>query len=59
MNGYVAFYNQRRTEVYADSLYEAKELAIAAFKPPKSKRHMVTVVLAEKDGQPVVHAADF
>lgn len=59
MNGYVAFYNGRRYELHADSLFEAKEKAVAYFKPPKSKVHMVTVVLAEKDGEEVVHTPDF
>lgn len=55
MCGYVGFYNGRRWEGYADSLYAAKQQAIVFFKPPKSKQHMVTVALAEKDGEPVVH----
>lgn len=55
--GYVAFYNGKRHELYAPSLYAAKLAAVAHFKPPKSKAHMVSVVLAEKDGQPVVHVA--
>jgi hypothetical protein len=37
------------------SMFDAKEKAIAHFKPPKSKQHMVSVVLAEKDGKQVVH----
>lgn len=58
-NGYIAFYNGRQTEVWATSLYAAKEQAVTFFKAPKSKRHMVSVVLAEKDGQAVTHVADF
>jgi hypothetical protein len=57
VNGYVAFFNGKRTEVYADSLYQAKQKAITHFKPRKSQEHMVSVVLAEKDGQPVTHVA--
>ena len=34
---------------------EIKQKAIAAFKAPKSKAHMVSVTLAEKDGKQVVH----
>ena len=56
-NGYIAFYNRQRHELYAPSLYEAKLQAIAHFKAPKSKEHMISVMLAEKDGQPVVHVA--
>ena len=55
MNGYVCFYYHKRIEVYADSLFAAKEKAVAEFKAPKSKRHMVSVMLAEKGGEPVVH----
>ena len=55
MNGYVCFYNGKRWECYANSMFAAKEKAVAHFKPPKSKRHTVSVVLAEKDGKQVVH----
>lgn len=48
MYGYIAFYNNKTWELYADSLYEAKEKAIAYFKVPKSKQTMVSVVLAVK-----------
>ena len=58
--GYVAFFNSKREELYAPSLFAAKEKAIALFKPAKSKRHMVSVVLAEKpDGSTVTHVPDF
>jgi len=54
--GYVCLYNGKRHELYAESHYTAGQAAEAHFKPPKSKRHMVSVMLAEKDGQTVVHA---
>ena len=47
--GYLAFYNGKQFELFASSIAEAKELAIAWFKPPKSKQHMVHVYLAEKE----------
>lgn len=50
MNGYKAFYNGREWDVYADSLYAAKQKAIAIICPPRSKQHMVSVVLCEKAG---------
>lgn len=60
--GYCAFYSDTRThmnaDVWADTLLQAKERALAYFKPPKSKQHLVTVMLAEKNGEPVVHVAD-
>lgn len=57
MYGYIAFYNGKRHELRADSLYAAKMAAIAFFKPPKPKQHMVSVMLAEKDGVEVIHTA--
>lgn len=51
--GYIALYGSQRTEVWADSAYGAQQKAQAFFKPPKSRRHLVTVHLAEVDGQPV------
>lgn len=56
MNTYIFFYNDKREEFKADTLYAAKLLAIAYFKPPKSKRHMVHGMIAEKNGQEVVHS---
>ncbi len=59
MNGYICFYNSKQIEIRADSLYKAKLEAIKQFHPPKSKAHMVSVMLAEKDNNTVVHTADF
>lgn len=56
-NGYVAFYKGKRADVYAATSYEAQKKAAAIFKVKKT--YEVTVVLAEKDGKPVVHTADF
>lgn len=54
MNGYKAFYNGKTWDVYADTLYAAKVKAIALIKPPRSKEHMVSVVLCEKAGVQVL-----
>lgn len=54
--GYIAFYDGKKVEVYADSSIQARDLAKTHFKPAKSKAHMVHVVLAEKDGKPVIHS---
>jgi hypothetical protein len=51
--GYIALYQGKRTEIYAGGLYQAQQKALEHFKPPKSKRHLVTVHLAEIDGEPV------
>jgi hypothetical protein len=53
MNGYIAFYKGRKTEVHADTAYEAQQKAAAIFKARKS--YEVTVVLAEKNDQQVTH----
>lgn len=57
--GYIAFFQGKRYELYATNMFEAKDLAIAHFKPAKNKQHLVSVHLAEKDGQEVVHTPDF
>ena len=57
MNGYIAFYKGKKKEVMAESSYEAQKKASVLFRAKKS--YEVTVVLAEKDGKPVTHNADF
>ncbi len=54
MNGYMAFYEGRKTEVLANTSFEAQQKAAAFFKA--RKRCEVTVMLCEKDGKQVVHA---
>jgi hypothetical protein len=54
MNGYKAFYNGKTWDIHADSLYAAKLAAIKVICPPRSKEHMVSVVLCEKAGEQVV-----
>lgn len=56
-NGYVCFYNSKRWECYAPTVFAAVEKAREHFKPPKSKRHLVSAMLAEKNGQQVTHTA--
>ena len=43
MYPFIALFDGKRFELHADSLYAAKEKAVAYFKPPKSRRHMVHV----------------
>lgn len=59
MHGYIAFYSGRRHELHADSLFAAKQKAVAHFKVKPKQAHMVSVVLAEKDGEQVTHTPDF
>jgi hypothetical protein len=56
LNGYVCFFRNRRTEVYASTLLEARDKAAAFFKAKKS--YEVTAVLSEKNQVPVSHATD-
>jgi hypothetical protein len=53
MNGYVAFYRNKRIEVYADTALQARDKAAAQFKAKKA--YEVTIVLAEKNGEQVTH----
>jgi hypothetical protein len=56
MNGYIALYKNKKTEVYAKTSYEAQELAAKEFKAKKS--YEVTVFLSiREDGKEVVHTA--
>ena len=57
--GYIGFFKGKRVEVYAPSLYAAKEKVLAHFKPSKKDSGLVSVMLAEVDGKEVTHVADF
>lgn len=60
MNGYIAFWNGKRVEVYADTLLAAKEKAAEEFQKTtrrKVKYADVNVALAEIDGKPYTHVA--
>jgi hypothetical protein len=50
---YLAFYKDKKIEVYADTSYEAQKKAAEVFKAKKS--YEVTVVLAEKNGETITH----
>lgn len=57
---YMCFYGSQRHDLQAPSLYEAKQAAVKHFKAPRSKQHMVSVVLAKRsDGTEVVHTPTF
>lgn len=55
MNGYKAFYNNKTTEVYADTSLQARDKAAAFWKVKPKDAYKVTVVLCEQDGKQVVH----
>lgn len=56
MNGYIGFYQGKQTEVYAKNLWEAKSQVIQKFLVGKKKTGLVSVVLAERNGQQVTHS---
>lgn len=56
MNGYIFFYGDKRTEVYADSLYAAKLKAVEHFKVKPNKAHLVHGMIAERNGEQVTHS---
>ena len=55
MNGYICFYKGRKCEVYAETSYKAQLQASTIFKAKHS--YDVTVMLAEKNGEQVIHTA--
>ena len=57
MNTYKAFYKNKTIEVQSDSSYHAQLEAAKLLGAKKS--FQVTVGLVEKDGQSIIHTADF
>ena len=57
MNGYKAFYKGKSIEVYANTSYEAQQVASKQFKAKKS--YDVTIVLCELNSKQVIHTPDF
>jgi len=55
MNGYKAFYKGKALDIYADTTYQAQQLAAQQFKANKS--YEVTVMLCEIDGKTYNHTA--
>jgi len=54
VNGYVCFYKSKRIEVEAETSHQAQLKAAGILKLKKA--YEITVMLAEKNGQPVVHS---
>lgn len=52
-NGYVCFYKSKKIEVFSDTSYHAQLAAAKLFGAKKS--YEVSVVLAEKNGDQVIH----
>lgn len=56
---YICFYASKQVELKAETSYDAQLKAVAHFKPPRSKQHLVHVLLAKRDGKPITHTPDF
>ena len=54
MNGYICFWKNKRIEVYAETTYAAQKEAAKILKVKRS--YEITVVLAEKGGEQVIHS---
>ena len=63
LNGYICFWKGQKVEVYADTTYNARNVAHNLFKEKAGRKKVnsydITVMLAEKDGKQVTHIADF
>lgn len=57
-NGYIGFLGDKKVEIYADTLADAKQKALAHFKPSKKDKGRVSVHLAEKDGKQVTSVSE-
>ena len=57
MNGYKCFYRGKSCEVYAQTSYQAQELAAQQFKA--KKQYEISVYLCEVQGEQVTHTPTF
>lgn len=57
MNGYICIFLGKRVEVIANDLWQAKQKAIQALKVPKGKQGLLSIVLAEVEGNQITHNA--
>ncbi len=55
MSGYIGMYLGSKVEVYADSIWQAKQLAIKQLGVPKKKESLLSIVLAEVDGKDYIN----
>lgn len=54
---YLCFYGRKEHLVKAASSYEAQQIAIKHFKPPKNKLHMVHVYLVKEKTNDLQHGS--
>lgn len=60
MNGYKCFWNGKELDIYADTTYQAQQLATPEFQKiagrKKVKEYQVTVMLCELNGEQYTHS---
>lgn len=49
MNGYICFYNSKRVEIYAETMFEARDKAAKTLKVKDKFAYRISVNLAEVD----------
>ena len=57
MNGYLAFYQGEQVEVYADTIWQAKQIALRQLSVPKKKQGLLSIALAEVNNNQFTHNA--
>ena len=58
MNGYICMFLGKRAEVMANDLWQAKQKAISVLNVPKSKQGLLSIVLAEVEGNQITHRGE-
>ena len=58
MNGYVCFYKDKRYEVYADTMFTARDKVALEHGIKEKDKYKISVNLAEMNGEPVIQYCD-
>lgn len=59
MYGYICFFGNKSVEVFADTSYQAQKKAVEIFKVSQKHAYKISVNLAEKNENQIIHLADF
>jgi hypothetical protein len=55
MNKFIAVYQGERIEVYADTIWQAKQNAVKILSVPKKKQGLLSIMVSVVDGKGVLH----
>jgi hypothetical protein len=55
MNKFIAVYQGNRVEVYADTIWQAKQNAVKILSVPKKKQGLLSIMVSVVDGKVVLH----